>query len=253
LARSESSHPAERTERDRGDGGLGAGLPPAARDVLDAAKRIVSERGLPALTLDAVAEESGTYRSAIRYHFGDKAGLVSAVMDSTALTPVSTPLFATVMGVEQGAGRIEAHMAALKTVSTDREQFRLFWSLLPHILSETDLRKKLDGLYDGYRRINTEALGVAARTADDERRLLGLATLLTALCDGLGLLECLGDDRDPRRASAGSSHDATIAAAYEVMGEMLEAYLPGLTPLPAAASDEDLFATRREAVPREER
>jgi len=239
LARSESPRPAGRAERDRGDGGLGAELPPAARHVLDAAKRIVSEHGLSALTLDAVAEESGIYRSAIRYHFGDKAGLVSAVMDSTALTPISTPLFATVMGVDRGAGRVEAHMAALRTVSTDRDQFRLFWSLLPHILSDTDLRGKLDGLYDGYRRINTEALGVEARAAGDERRLLGLATLLTALCDGLGLLVCLGDDRDPGRASAGSSHDATISAAYEVMGEMLEAYLPGLMSLPAAVSDDD--------------
>jgi AcrR family transcriptional regulator len=213
----------------------------------------VSERGLSALTLDAVAEESGVYRSAIRYHFGDKAGLVSAVMDSTALTPTSTPLFANVMGVEQGAGRIEAHVAALKTVSTDRDQFRLFWSLLPHILSDTDLRGKLDGLYDGYRRINTEALGVEVRTAADERRLCGVATLLTALCDGLGLLACLGDDREPRRASAGSSHEATIAAAYEVMGEMLEAYLPGLTSPPAAAGDDDPRAPRQEAVPRDER
>ena len=253
LAGSESQRPAGRAGRDRGNEPLRAELPPAARDVLDAAKRIVSERGLSALTLDAVAEESGTYRSAIRYHFGDKAGLVSAVMDSTALTPVSTPLFAGVMGVTQGTGRVDAHMEALKTVSTDRDQFRLFWSLLPHILSETDLREKLDGLYDGYRHINTEALGVEARTAADERRLLGLGTLLTALCDGLGLLACLGDDRDPRRAAAGSSHDATIAAAYEVMGEMLEAYLPGFAPASLAAGDEDPFATRHEAVPRDER
>ena len=61
--------------REDAGGELSAELPETARQVLEAARRIVSERGLAALTLDAVAEESGDYRSAIRYHFGDKAGL----------------------------------------------------------------------------------------------------------------------------------------------------------------------------------
>ena len=209
-----------------------------AAQVLEAAKRIVAERGIAALTLDAVAEESGTYRSAIRYHYGDKAGLIAAVMDSTALTPDTTPLFATTMGVEQGPERIAAHLTALKTVSADREQYRLFWSLLPHILSESDLRQKLDGLYDGYRQINSEALGGGARTPDDERRLLGLATLLTAVCDGLGLLACLGGDEEGRPGPAGPGRDAAVAAAYEVLGEMLEAIVPGLTAAEASKACE---------------
>ncbi len=222
----------------RSGGGLETGSSRTAREVLEAAKRIVAERGIAALTLDAVAEESGNYRSAIRYHYGDKAGLIAAVMDSTALTPVSTSLFATTMGVERGPERIAAHLAALKTVSGDREQYRLFWSLLPHILNEPDLRQKLDNLYDGYRRINEEALGAEARTPEDERRLLGLAALLTAVCDGLGLLACLGDDDGARPGQEGPLRDVVIDAAYEVMGEMLEAFVPQLTATEASQARE---------------
>lgn len=210
------------------EGALPAGLPRTAREVLDAAKRIVAERGLEALTLDAVAEESGNYRSAIRYHFGDKAGLVAAVMDSTALTPDTTSLFASVMDAGQGPERIEAHLAALERVSSDRDQYRLFWSLLPHILNDPELRRRLDGLYDGYRGINTESLGVEAGTPEDERRLMGLASLLTAVCDGLGLLACLGDASGTGGGVRARPQSEFVDAAYEALGEMLEAYLPKL-------------------------
>jgi len=228
LASSKAA-PHSRNRQKEAEGGLQAELPRTAIEVLEAAKRIVAERGIEAVTLDAVAEESGNYRSAIRYHFGDKAGLISAVMDSTALTTVTTPLFATAMGVQQGRERIEAHLAALEAVSTNREQGRLFWSLVPQILSDTDLRHRLDALYDRYRRINIEALGVEARTPQDERRLLGLASLLTAVCDGLSLLASLSDEVGPDAECAPAPKAEIIHAAYEVLGELLETYVPTMT------------------------
>ena len=201
-------------------------LPSTARDVLDAAKRLILRRGLPGLTLDAVAEESGQYRSAIRYHFGDKAGLVSAVLDSTALTPITSNLFAAPIGLPAGRERIDAHMWALREVSVNREQFRIFWSLLPQMLRDPELRDRLSALYDDYRHINREALGARALTPEQERRVLGLVWLVTAACDGLGLMACLGEDVKPDPEGLGGSHDSGIDAAYEVLGEMLRAYLP---------------------------
>ena len=237
--------PGHRRRREDAGGELSAELPVTARQVLEAARRIVSERGLAALTLDAVAEESGNYRSAIRYHFGDKAGLVSAVLDSTALTPVTTPLFAGAIGAEPGPARVGAHVAALKSVTNDREEFRLFWSLLPHILRDEELRGRLDHLYEDYRRINADALGVETPDASAERRLLGLVSLLTAVCDGLGLLGCLGDDEGSGVAQAKAPQADVIDAAYEVLGEMLEAYLPKLAAADGAAAAESTLSNDR--------
>ena len=50
--------------------------------ILDAAKRILSERGYSKLTLQAIEEESGEYRALVAYYFGSKQGLVEAIIDS---------------------------------------------------------------------------------------------------------------------------------------------------------------------------
>lgn len=218
--------------------GRGAQLPATAQRVLDAARRIIAERGLSALTLDAVAEESGEYRSAIRYHFGDKAGLISAVMDSTALSPATLPLFAAVSAAERGSSRAAAHVAALRAIADDREQFRLFWALLPHLLNDAALRARLEALYGRYASINREAFGVGTADSGEERRLRGLARLLTAACDGLGLMACLRAD-DPGEAGDGAAWAADVDAAWQVLGEVLEEYVTRSAAPPAGTGPGD--------------
>jgi AcrR family transcriptional regulator len=201
-------------------------LAPTAQRVLEAAKRIVLRDGLPGLTLDAVAEESGEYRSAIRYHFGDKDGLVAAIMDSTALTPTTEPLFATAIELPHGKARTKAHMDALRRVSVNREQFRFFWYLLPQMLRDPELRRRLRDLYDDYIAINADGLGLHADDPPDQRRLFGLAVLVTAVCDGLGLMACLDDDAGPLGEDLVAARDGALRAAYDVLGEMVAAYAP---------------------------
>jgi len=213
-------------------------MPATAQRVLEAARRIITERGLPALTLDAVAAESGEYRSAIRYHFGDKAGLLAAVMDSTALSPTTLPLFAAVSATGTERSRAAAHVAALRAVADDREQFRLFWALLPHMLNDPGLRTRLDGLYERYASINREAFAVAAASPRDERRLRGLARLLTAACDGLGLLMCLHDDQGDE-AAGGAAWQEDVGAAWEVLEEVLAEYVRRCATPPLAAESSD--------------
>lgn len=51
--------------------------------MIDAAERIVAERGLGAMTVRAVQESAGqANKSAVQYHFGDRDGLIRAVLDS---------------------------------------------------------------------------------------------------------------------------------------------------------------------------
>jgi len=53
----------------------------AAARMVDAAERIAAERGLAALTVQAVQEAAGQRnKSAVRYHFGGRQGLVNALV-----------------------------------------------------------------------------------------------------------------------------------------------------------------------------
>jgi len=53
----------------------------AALRMIDAAERLAAERGLAALTVQAVQEASGQRnKSAVQYHFGGRQGLVNALL-----------------------------------------------------------------------------------------------------------------------------------------------------------------------------
>jgi AcrR family transcriptional regulator len=49
--------------------------------VLDAAEKVVSERGIGALTIDAVAKASGISKGGVQYAFGTKDDLIGAMID----------------------------------------------------------------------------------------------------------------------------------------------------------------------------
>ena len=57
-------------------------LPETAQKLLRAAKEIIASEGFDALTLNAVSVASGENKAMISYYFGNKAGLVAAVLDS---------------------------------------------------------------------------------------------------------------------------------------------------------------------------
>ena len=59
-------------------------VPPTRTRVLDAAVGLFGSRGYEATSLDQVAEASGVRKQTVLYHFGDKEGLLTAVIDRSA-------------------------------------------------------------------------------------------------------------------------------------------------------------------------
>lgn len=53
-------------------------------EILDAASRVMAERGYAATTMSVLAAETGLPKSAIYHHFSSKGGLLSAVMERGA-------------------------------------------------------------------------------------------------------------------------------------------------------------------------
>ena len=57
-------------------------LPETAQRLVEAARRLLLAGGFDALRLDAIAAEAGKNKASIKYHFGNKDGLILAILDS---------------------------------------------------------------------------------------------------------------------------------------------------------------------------
>ena len=184
-------------------GGEPAGLSPVAAKLVAAARVLLARGGFQALTVEAVAAEAGAYRDAVRYHFGSKSALVAAVVDSLAHDQ-SLAAVARASGLPSTSGRVHALVAADRQLADDRDAFRDFFALLPHVVQEADLRARVAALYEWYRDLYSagmagEAAGPAAAGDEDAAaaRRRDVASLMVAMIDGLAVQELL--DPDPAR------------------------------------------------------
>ncbi len=187
-----------------------AAMPPVARALVEAARRLLVARGFRALSLEAIAREAGENKAMVRYYFGDKDGLLAALVDSL-IRDNQVAANAEMRALQPGPKRIHAWADGLGRVAADTESFYELFSLVPHILGSERLRPRIADLYDWYRGLNMEACLPGAE--GDDRHAAGLGALLTAVVDGIALQSLLDPDRfDPD-------------AAFLVLGDMVEAYV----------------------------
>lgn len=86
--------------------------PPDARTrVLDAAEAIVQTRGVPAMTLEAVARDAGVSKGGLLYHFASKEALLAGMLGRLAET-ISRDFDATLAAQPEGPGRVARTMLA---------------------------------------------------------------------------------------------------------------------------------------------
>ena len=184
-------------------------LSPTATRLLEAAKTILARDGFARLTFDAIAAESGETASLIRYHFGSKAGLIEALLDSV-VHQGSADLLDTLRAAGPGDERRRALLDVHRRWIADPDEYRTYYAILSHALFEEGLRDKYRDLFKWYEQLESWAL------ADDEsavarRAVEPLATLMVAVTDGLGLQK----QADP---------DFDAAPVFDVLQEMLESY-----------------------------
>ena len=201
-------------------------MSPAAAHLLEAAQRVLLTKGFGGLTLRAIAQESGENSAMVQYYFGNKDGLVRAMIDSVFRDDQQDA--AAAMNAAMGDARLPAFVGALRTISSSRS-FRVFFDILPYALRNEALRERMARVYDWYRRIKCDWLrGGGGEPAPPEREaLMGVAELMTAVVDGLAVQEAIDDGFDSRRA-------------YAVLEFMLQRSLPELVErgLPGTATAE---------------
>ena len=169
-------------------------LSPTAARILDAAKRVLARDGFRGLTFETIAREAGENPALIRYHFGSKAGLLAALVDSV-LYQEATELIEQLTPVPAGDQRREALLALHEGLPDDIMAYRNFFELIPHILRDDELRPHLRKLFDWYRKLDAWALKGADDT-EPAAHIAPLALLTVAIADGIALQKLADPDLD---------------------------------------------------------
>ncbi|HSL94894.1 MAG TPA: TetR/AcrR family transcriptional regulator [Thermoleophilia bacterium] len=163
-------------------------LPSTAQKILAAARKLLVEQGYGAVTLEKVAAEAGVNKASIRYNFGNKAGLMTAVVDAL-IHDECLLLAADLREIGESDGdRLHAAMQGIRRMMVSADDFKGFFDVLPHAFRDDELRERMFALYRWWYRQNLEWLGLNG-PADPERSdlLMGLAELIAAIPDGLTL------------------------------------------------------------------
>jgi len=175
-----------------------AQLSPTAQRLVAAARRLLARGGYEAVTVEAVAAEAGAYRDSVRYYFGSKAAFLAAVVDSLAHDQ-SLNAYAETRSLPAGDQRVHSMVASDRRLVDDRDGFRDFFALLPYVLQDDELRRRVAALYGWYRDLYVDGID-DSRAGRDPGRLRGLASLMVAMTDGLAvqkLLDPTGVDLEP--------------------------------------------------------
>ncbi len=170
-----------------------ADLSPTAARILEASKRLLDERGFAGLTFEAIAAEADENKASIRYHFGNKAGLIEALADSVVHDDNVALLKALRKPDASDRDRVEVLLSMHRRSTKSQQGYRRFWDLFPHLIRDEELRPRMAELYRWYRDLDEWALAPDA-DARLKRELDPLCALTVAVCDGLA--EQIAADRE---------------------------------------------------------
>ena len=173
-------------------------LTPTAQRLLAAAQRLLASGGFEALKLSAIAREAAESKASIGYHFGNKAGLVTALVDSFA-HDANRGLIEDTAAAPAGEARVRALIDGEARIAADAESFQSFFDVLPHALRDPDLRERVAALYDGYRETVLRCLD--AKDPGARAQLRPFAMLMIAIVDGLAIQHGLDPEGADVRAA----------------------------------------------------
>lgn len=166
-------------------------LSPTAHHILGAARQLLLAKGFEALTLEAVALESGESRATITRHFGSKAGLVQALYDDVG-DAIFQKLSERIAALPAGDERLHVLIRGYSKLASDRQHALGTFEIAPHIIRDPILRERHAALYAWYVKIVREKSGMAAALGsisayEDRGDVEALPALILAVIDGMSL------------------------------------------------------------------
>jgi AcrR family transcriptional regulator len=169
--------------------------------LLEAARRLLEQRGYAHITARDLVAESDTNLASIGYHFGSKAGLLNAAIES-AFEDWTDQLAALVMAdpdatpIQRG---VATWIAALESLPGRRPILQSYVEALAQAQRTPELQAQLARHYRRARRRVAElvAQSLADGTPADDPRCRSIATFVIAVCDGLAVQWLLDPEHSP--------------------------------------------------------
>jgi AcrR family transcriptional regulator len=205
--------------------------------ILDAATELFATRGYAGAGVDRLAERSGIAKTAIYYHFGNKEGLLAAVLERAASQWID--------GIQQAArqagdplGRLDRALGGMRAMLEEKPWIlKLFQILTLEVAEEKpEIRATLQGIVrharaaiiDGMR----ESLGVEVPGADD------VAGMMLAALDGIALgLQLDPGSIDLDQAFTDLRRVVTIMVALRINPEVARMFEPPAPDPPQPTND----------------
>ena len=169
--------------------------------LLDAARRLLVERGSARITARDLVAESGTNLGSIGYHFGSKDALINAAIEA-AFDDWAENLTRLVMS-DPDATPIERGMAtwltALDTLPERKPILAAFVDCVAQAQRVPALRAQLAEHYNKARTRVAELVAVSLgnNTPADDPRCRAIASFVIAVLDGLALQWLIDPDHSP--------------------------------------------------------
>jgi AcrR family transcriptional regulator len=159
-----------------------ASLPPTAKLLVEVARRLLVDSGYASLSLERVTSECGLNKTAVRYYFQSKSGLLETVIESLMFDHMKDLLAE--LESSTGPTRLHRFVQAKKRLSANRELFQAWVELLPAISRDPELAQRAAGFYEWLVQVNVHFLGLGDENDEVSRCL---AKLLIGVGDGLGI------------------------------------------------------------------
>lgn len=159
------------------------------QQILEAARRVLAQQGFAGATISQVAAEAGVSRGLLHYYFANKEELLARVVRSnveTSLALVAAMFSSCTTANELAAGLCKALRGMLQS---SPEFFMLFFESWALARQSSVVAEELQQLYRQFREAMADGLTeLAARGVITPLEPIGgLAAVLTAVVDGLGL------------------------------------------------------------------
>ena len=193
-----------------------------ARSILDAARKLLRRDGFGALSVGAVAKMAGEHKSTVIYHFGDKAGLITALIDSMLfdLRPDLVPSLKSAANAEE---RLRYLLDYHLKTARDSEYWRTLFDLIPHFIRDRRLHARFAAQMRSYYREVLRILDLEA-LPDEEADLV--ASLMLSVLEGLAMQrELMG----PR----GFDLDARFRLWHELLTPFVQRWFRSIEHIPA--------------------